>query len=548
MSYIINEKSPHYGKIPNALVELKPHQQAILKKMIDMELEFFQYIYDKKSKRMVEQEMVTKSLQNGEPLSEELQKKISLLQRQELEDIEPFGVLGSTVGSGKTYCIIALCLLEKYRKKNWVDKIFSSNTSMATMIVVPSHLYYQWVDAFEEFAGNHLSIEHFDNYDSIMSLYTERTDVTKAADVYLVSDLFFHNVASSMASLKLSFKRVIFDEIDSIKDSLHTNVGAAYTWFVSASFKNMFKTTPIFKFGELEISTKTLNKNFIGCDDQFVLKSFEIPEYTFKSITCDNPLVDSLTNCLSQDSLIAINSCDPQTALLKEKLEAVAHIPHDGIFIDILKKKWNEELDQIISYSESLIKRKNEMMDKMNKINARDHVKNARNIERIDKEIEETTQNTKRLETKYNTLLQNTEGQNFDQEERPKIVKLTNLLLKHKNDKVLIYSEFPRALLEIAKFLDNNEIKYTDFEGGSNEEMYESVKKFKEDTNVNVFLAHSTLFSCGMNLENVTHIIFLHRVKLEVQKQVIGRGQRPGRTSPLMVYELLHKNEKTLQI
>jgi len=548
MAFIINEKSPLIGKIPNAIIDLKPHQQAIVKKMVDMETEFFQFIYDKKSKRMAEQEMINRSIQNGEPLSEEMQKKLSFLQRQEIDDIEPFGVLGSTVGSGKTYCIIALCLLEKFRKKNWIDKIFSTNTSMSTMIVVPSHLYYQWVDAFEQFAGNHLTIEHFDNYDSIMSLYTEKTDVTKASDVYLVSDLFFYNVASSMASLKLSFKRVIFDEIDSIKDTLHTTVGAAYTWFVSASFKNMLKSTPVFKFGELEISTKTLQKNFIGCDDQFVLKSFEIPEYTFKSITCDNPIVDGLKNCLEQESLIAINSCDPQTSLLKENLEAVAHIPHDGVFVDILKKKWKEELEQSVSYIDALIKRKNEMNEKMKKINARDHVKNSRNIERIDKEIEEKTASTQKLRTKYDTLLQNTDNLDLEQEERPKIVKLCNLILKHKENKILIYSEFPRVLLEIAKFLDNNEIKYTDYEGGNNEEMYESVKKFKENDDVNIFLAHSTLFSCGMNLENVEYIIFLHRVKLDVQKQVIGRGQRPGRTSSLNVYELVHKNEKTLTL
>lgn len=579
MPFILNDKSPQYGQVNHALIDLKPHQKAILKKMVDMEMDFFQYIHDSKSKRMGELDVKKKREQQMQQLQQQLQQVQQQLQQgqvplgqgqqlqmqlrkqlQELQeeneiqakemsnndDLEPFGVLGSTVGSGKTYCIIALCLLEKYRKKNWVDKIFSSNTSMSTMIVVPSHLYYQWVDAIQIFAGNALTVQHFDDYDSVLNLYTEKTEITKNADIYLVSDLYYQMLASTLVTLRLSFKRIVLDEIDSINNSLHTAVGAAFTWFVSGSFRESLTKNKTFHFGDIEMNSKTLLKNYIGCDDQFVLESFSIPEYKFKSITCDNPTIDALKHCLNQESLYALNSCDPQTALNKQELDAVANIPNDKAFADILKKKWEEEIKQLEDYILSLEKGYKDISEKQNKRKVVD-VQLSRNVKRIESEIEEKKKKYNDLKTNLQTLETELEKVQIFHEDRPKLVKLTNMIDAHKDKKVLIYAEFPRVLLEVTKYLEANDIKYSNFEGGNNEEMYKSVQRFKEEDDVNMFLAHSTLFSCGMNLENITHIIFLHRVTPEVQKQVIGRGQRPGRKEALTVYELLYKNEKSMK-
>lgn len=40
-------------------------------------------------------------------------------------------------------------------------------------------------------------------------------------------------------------------------------------------------------------------------------------------------------------------------------------------------------------------------------------------------------------------------------------------------------------------------------------------------------------------------IIIYHRFTKEIEEQVIGRGQRIGRTEPLDVFYLIHENEKT---
>ena len=58
-----------------------------------------------------------------------------------------------------------------------------------------------------------------------------------------------------------------------------------------------------------------------------------------------------------------------------------------------------------------------------------------------------------------------------------------------------------------------------------------------------ILLANSTLFGCGMNLENSSHIIFVHKMNEKMENQVIGRAQRLGRKGILNIIYLEYENE-----
>lgn len=524
MPHILNDSSPRLNLIPNAKLELKPHQQAMVHKCLEMENDYFKYVRDRKGKRQQDTSMCS-----NDNLTPDQGKDVS-----DFNELKSFGVLGTTVGSGKTYAIISLILLDKERKKSWVDKLFASNVSMSTLIVVPSHLYYQWVESFERFAGGALSVRQFDDYDSITDLFYNKTDVTKGSDVFLVSSMYYSTVATTLTGMKLTFKRVVFDEIDSIDTMLRHIVGGAYTWFVSGSFKNMLNKSPSFQFGPHSIDSKDLLHNYIDCDDQFVLDSFTIPPYVYESITCDNKIMDVLKHVLSPDALYALNSCDPQTALMKSGQHAVACIQNDHEFARILLSNWEKSIEQLKEYLENLKKHLSIQ-------------KKADHIKMIKDDQHEKENELKQFQEKFDHLSGQLQNITIEHIGKPKIAKLTNILIKNKHSKMLIYSEYPRCFTEVSKILEENNIGYVDFEGGNNEEMNKAIHRFKNDEKICVFMAHSVLFSCGMNLENATHIIFMHRVKPEVQKQVIGRGQRPGRTCKLHVYELVYKNEKLVQ-
>ena len=62
--------------------------------------------------------------------------------------------------------------------------------------------------------------------------------------------------------------------------------------------------------------------------------------------------------------------------------------------------------------------------------------------------------------------------------------------------------------------------------------------------NSKILLANSSLFGCGMNLENSTHIIFVHKMNKKMKNQVIGRAQRMGRKGALHIIFLEYENEK----
>jgi SNF2 family DNA or RNA helicase len=68
------------------------------------------------------------------------------------------------------------------------------------------------------------------------------------------------------------------------------------------------------------------------------------------------------------------------------------------------------------------------------------------------------------------------------------------------------------------------------------------IKKYKNNE-ISVLLMNARNFGAGINLENTDDIIVLHKMNHELEKQVIGRAQRLGRTGPLRVWKLKYTNE-----
>jgi hypothetical protein len=114
--------------------------------------------------------------------------------------------------------------------------------------------------------------------------------------------------------------------------------------------------------------------------------------------------------------------------------------------------------------------------------------------------------------------------------------------LKNKNDKILLFSDFSNVFNNIQIICEQNNILYEDLEKGNMQDIEKAVVNYKYG-NAKILLANSSLFSCGMNLENSTHIIFVHKIDDSILDQVIGRAQRLGRTCILKVLSLEYENE-----
>ena len=79
--------------------------------------------------------------------------------------------------------------------------------------------------------------------------------------------------------------------------------------------------------------------------------------------------------------------------------------------------------------------------------------------------------------------------------------------------------------------------------------MITKYKKNKNDSganssnNLDALLINSLYFGSGLNLENTTDLIIIHKMKADIEMQVIGRAQRYGRVGNLRVWKLYYENE-----
>jgi SNF2 family DNA or RNA helicase len=60
---------------------------------------------------------------------------------------------------------------------------------------------------------------------------------------------------------------------------------------------------------------------------------------------------------------------------------------------------------------------------------------------------------------------------------------------------------------------------------------------------IDVLLINSRFFGAGLNLQNSSDIIILHRQGADILHQIIGRAQRIGRSDSLNIWKLYHNNE-----
>jgi len=114
--------------------------------------------------------------------------------------------------------------------------------------------------------------------------------------------------------------------------------------------------------------------------------------------------------------------------------------------------------------------------------------------------------------------------------------------LKHEEFKVIIFCDFNTIFQKLEIICKENEIAFEDLEKGNISEIEKTVCNYKYG-NSKILFANSSLFSCGMNLENSTHIIFCHKMDEKIIDQTIGRAQRLGRQSQLKIIYLEYENE-----
>lgn len=137
------------------------------------------------------------------------------------------------------------------------------------------------------------------------------------------------------------------------------------------------------------------------------------------------------------------------------------------------------------------------------------------------------------------------EEESFDNTICDKHDKYKNLeiLLQNKREgaKFLIFSNYDSSFTSIYSIMDKLNIKYVHLKGNANV-IKCMVDKYKTG-DTDILLVNTRHYGSGLNLENTSDIIMFHKFDTEIEKQVIGRAHRIGRTDPLNIWYFLYENE-----
>ena len=121
--------------------------------------------------------------------------------------------------------------------------------------------------------------------------------------------------------------------------------------------------------------------------------------------------------------------------------------------------------------------------------------------------------------------------------------EIINNTFKETGRKMLIFSNYYNSFTKIKEILSETGVKFKEIKG-TGTSVNKTIQMYKETDELNCLLLNSTNTGAGLNLENTTDLVLYHNMSSELSIQVIGRAQRPGRTTSLNVYRLVYDNEK----
>ena len=119
---------------------------------------------------------------------------------------------------------------------------------------------------------------------------------------------------------------------------------------------------------------------------------------------------------------------------------------------------------------------------------------------------------------------------------------LLKLITENRTGKFLVFNRYDNPFLEIEGQLLERGIKVATVKG--NKDHISSTLKQFEKGEIQVLLMNSMQAGVGMDLKSATHVVLMHLMKSEEERQIIGRAIRLGRNEQLNLVRLLHEGEE----
>jgi len=112
--------------------------------------------------------------------------------------------------------------------------------------------------------------------------------------------------------------------------------------------------------------------------------------------------------------------------------------------------------------------------------------------------------------------------------------------------KILMFSGYDATFTGLERAMELENIAYATL-NGSQARIDKLLREFGNGKYGTLFL-NARNMGAGLNIEVATHVVLFHKMSAELEKQIVGRALRLGRTAPLEVIHLVHDNEIGNQI
>jgi hypothetical protein len=485
-NFILTEISSRFPTPKECPIKLWPHQEAMIHRI--RQIETAGYTCTTESKSAIR--FMDKSLVSNVP-------NVIL------------GVMNDPPGSGKTYAILTQILID--------------STPGASIIIVPQNIYGQWRQATETIFKNQANKCKFVSmYGDVLEIFGYPQSVN-TYKVILLQDNFAEAYLKTLNDNKISVCRIVIDEVDIMDNYVQSAVPSRFVWLMSASYTDQKQLGP-YNIGD---HTKVICK----CHPDFVKKSINLPDPITSKFSCDDNHITIFEDIISDKEMKALKAGD--LAIINRLMNATGQINLGNIkdiigrYAEYLFKK-SEQLEEVEkevercknSFNEQDKKEVNILIDKMNML------RRFRTNSEVLSSKQKTLPDMTTLVTKEKYL----EGEFVDK------------MLQDRNSKWLIFNDNGNVLIKYQGYLMGRGIKTVMLDGGNQRMIERTLNDYKEG-DVQVLLLNSMIEGAGMNLENTTHLLFMHKTEEKFIEQVVGRAQRYGRNKPLNILMLFNKNE-----
>ena len=395
-------------------------------------------------------------------------------------------------------------------------------------------------------------------------------------DIIICSPTMYNYFISRFKNI--AWKRFIYDEPTHTKIPSMHSITAGFTWFVTATpnmLLHIYRSSycnflhSIFAY---YMSTALFNKLIVKNPDDFVKKSYVLPETNHINHECYQPLYNMVRGFINNNILELISAGDIQGAVQSLGGNSTNNI------VDLTKKHIQEKIEECNWRVARYTRRgNNEMAEEWNKKKIRyqnqieelkNRFKDALNgncticYEKLKKTIVLTCCHNmfcgecilKWLEKK-NTCplcrskinkdsiiyLQNeNENENNSTPVEKKLTKnemIVKLIQDNKEGKFIIFSSHDETFNIIRNTFLQMKIEYGEVRGRASTRR-RKINDFKNGK-IRVIFLNSKNNGAGINLQEATDIILYHEMNNDLETQIIGRANRIGRKTTLKVHHLI---------